>query len=50
MQAQVALIEEVKRKILDAEAALRAKSMRIVELESELVQSESNAYNRVKSL
>jgi hypothetical protein len=48
MQAQVALIEEVKRKILEAETTLRTKSIRITELEVELAAVESNAYARTK--
>jgi predicted RNase H-like nuclease (RuvC/YqgF family) len=50
MQAQVSLMEEVKRKILDAETALRTKSMRISELEAELLSAESNTYAKIKSL
>lgn len=43
-------MEEVKRKILDAETALRTKSMRISELEAELLSAESNTYSKIKSL
>ena len=43
-------MEEVKRKILDAETALRTKTMRIQELEAELIAAESNAFAKIKSL
>lgn len=50
MNAQVNLIDEVKRKIIDAESALKSKSIRISELESELVSQENQAYARVKQV
>jgi len=50
MQAHVALMEEVKKKILEAEAALRTKSMRISELEAELIAAESNSFAKIKQL
>lgn len=50
MQVQVSLIEEVKRKIIDAEGTLKQKSFRINELEAELVSVESSAYTKTKAL
>ncbi len=50
MQAHVALMEEVKKKILEAEQALKTKSMRISELEAELISAESHSFAKIKSL
>ena len=50
MQTQFGLIEDCKRRILDAEAAIKNKAMRIIELEAELVQNETSSYNKIKQL